>query len=564
MSVGIKLFYVANGAIKENPENLPKTVLAKLSGARSILRVAYDNSEGKLYVQDASSSRLLDSGDDSAWTEMNRALDYIDKTFDARFLKQEAGDPPGLTIKRTASSYRKGWGIVSRAMYEDLGVAPADLQVEEHSHEGEPVKISGGKITVNKIAFIGADGDVDYQKMNNAIADAYLHNVHDIMKAALDGDRLKDFEARWKNYLDDTSDDTFFAIAHDGKTRILRASAGQGDHPHDEKSIRASDGMRGYDGPLVMFSFDPDRKQLVFHNKTLREMYDSAPLSRLAEDVRKRMAKRAGVRSDDLVMSFDPALGLPFFTSIDRYRPVWDYIQSVVAPVAKVQPECLPVVELPVKLAGGAAFVTSPADEDRKAPGARQYRGERTIEAQYPFIVLDNRVRSRGNKYRALLDAYAEFIREGLKRPYSNTWLEDEAKEAQTKAVAHMLRLGMDKRQIVDFLAPRRNLRARAEFRMLVADAWRSLKTKTAAAAASKTAAIGGINDWWHIGSQEELNQARHTEDPSTPRTFNLKNRKIKRKPTEPKPIEEMLHDKHDHELGYQKTTEQLLRESRV
>jgi hypothetical protein len=76
-----------------------------------------------------------------------------------------------------------------------------------------------------------------------------------------------------------------------------------------------------------------------------------------------------------------------------------------------------------------------------------------------------------------------------------------------------------------------------------------------------------GINDWWYIGSQEALNQSAHQNDQPSTKPFNLKERKSRKpKPEDgkPKSYEEMLGSKHDAEMPAQKTTEQLLEESRI
>jgi hypothetical protein len=205
--------------------------------------------------------------------------------------------------------------------------------------------------------------------------------------------------------------------------------------------------------------------------------------------------------------------------------------------------------------------VMSIADEERKAPGAAAYRQTHSISLEYPFIVADNRSKDNGATLRALLESYADYIREVQKTPYSHNWVmagDDET----TRQIQHMLRLGMTKDEAIDFLAPRTDLAKRAEIRSLLAKALRV--RKSAMAEAKRTAAIDStINDWWHIGTQEELNQSQHTNDVATAKPFNLKTKKVK-PAGKPKTYEEMLHALHDPEMNYQKTTEQLLKESRT
>jgi hypothetical protein len=559
----MKFFYATTNGVGQNDENLPKPVLRKLTGSQNVLRFAFDENSKKVYIQDNSSNKAIRNGSRVDIDMLDHALSYLDRTFDARFLDKVVGDAPGK-VSRKASSYKKAWAIISRAMREDLGVEPFDVNVVESTPEdagqdgySDPAMVRKASIEVNMASpphREATDGDVDYDKINKTVARYYLDNVEDLARETLDKDQLKDFEERWKRHVEGGKEPTLFAVMIDGAPKILRP---KNDEHFDERKVRAAKGMEGYSGPVVAFSFDRDRREIKVKNHTLGQLYEDQTLKAMVASVKHTLSSTSRIPEAEMVLTFDPTLSSPYVTTLNRYRAVWDYVKNVVSKAAGTQAVPVAVAELPIDVKGKAALVTSPGDEDKKAPGSREYRQAHNVSVEYPFIVADNRSKDTGVTGRALIDGYADFIREVQKVPYSNNWI-TASDDDVIRQIRHMMRLGMTREEVVDFLAPRKNLAKRAEVRTLATRAWQAMR-KSAAVPPKKTAKIDtNINDWWHIGSQESLNRAQHTDGL---KPFNLKGRKDKGKP---KTYEELLHDLHDPDMPAQKTTEQLLKESRT
>lgn len=577
----MKFFYATPMGVGSNDENLPRQAIAKIVKADKVLRFAYDESKNAFYVQDPSFDKGLAAGITSDWDVLNQALMFLDKNFSARFLDKAIGEPPGVITRRKASSYGKAWSIISRAMREDLGIEPIDVMVSEVTtgtptenvsvDESEPDD-KGKKLAnlvIHKYAFSSEalGGDIDYAQINEALAGRYLSSIPEIAKSELSEDEFKSFEEKWEKHLNPGPGHLMFAMRQDGKTRVLRAKHENKGDAIDEAKIRTSEGLNGYAGPIIVFSFDPDKREIRVHNHPLQNLYSNPETKAMVSDLGRKISKTAKVPEDEIVYTFDPALSAPYATTINKYRIAWDHICNVVSKATGEKPEKVRVAEVPLRVKGGAALVVSASDEDRKAPGSAEYRAEKGMSVAYPFIILDNRAKTAGKSSRALVAGYAEYLREVIGTPYSLNWIEPT--EAQAR---HLLRLGMDRGDVVDFMAPRHDLAKRAKCKKMVLTAWSSLHRRKTASSATpqKSAKIDtSINDWWSIGTQEQLNRAEHTENkpgsdkkPSA-KPFNLK-QKSEAAGSGTKTYEELLAAKHDKELGYQKTTEQLLKESRV
>ena len=144
----------------------------------------------------------------------------------------------------------------------------------------------------------------------------------------------------------------------------------------------------------------------------------------------------------------------------------------------------------------------------------------------------------------------------------------------------YMLETGMSNKEILDFFSRRDNAVRRAAYMDVLKDAYgkysaeRKQRRSGTEKLAAKTATVDiGINDWYHFGLQESLNQAQHTnnkqEEPASvqpgQRPYNFRSKKKQPQPPQgPRSVEGLLGNKHDQELGYMKTTEQLLRESQT
>lgn len=568
------------GAVKENPDNLPAGVLAKIAKTpkASMLRVAFDPGANKVYVQDESAKRLMASGDETTWHFFNQTLKFLKAKHGVKFADKQYGEPAGHTTKRQFSNYQIAHKIVATAMANELGMKPIEIQVCERSGTGEPMGfLADGKCAGTKGKMITFDkdyyksesegGDPDYVKANRDLAECYLNNVPEICS---DNDEFKD---KWKRYVKDLGTENMIALLDSsGKTRVMKSK--DADKIHDEASIRQADGMKTYDGPILMFSYDPEKKQLVLQNTMIRKVVANKTTAKMLADAQQRMSRIHGVPMDDIVVSFDPSLSQPKVISAEKIGPVWDRIVNDIAPLAGINPKDIKVLEAPIPLNGweaGAALVASEKAEANVSPELRQYRVSHGIILEYPFIVVDTRTKSLGTQYRGVLGAYASYVRAFMNRPFSSKWLDGEfvhvGDRAKT-AMLHMLRMGMSGKEVLDFFGPRPEMGQRVKNANILKSAWAEFrKDMPPVKPMGKTAAVNlNVNDWWHIGSQESLNEAEHTNDITSPKpspaTFNLK--KSKETSKEPPSYEKLLADKHDKDLGFQKTTEQLLRESRV
>lgn len=566
------LYFYSNGTIQENPENLPQSVLAKLSGDEHspVFRFAFIQAQNKVHVQDQSFRALLGEGDQGAWKLANEALAFLESKFQARFLERAYGDVPGSSNRRMFSQYRKAWAMVARYLHAEFGISPMDVHVCEYcplpGHEAERVTLSpkggpcaGGTVNgpllyVNR--YMGRDnGSADFSMVNREVADFYLQNVVAIM--ALAGGN---FEPKAKRNLDALGYELMFAIKDkQGRTRVARARQRDRNRLYDEAALRDSEGLKGYSGPLLLFHYEARDGRIVVVNGMPAESGND--VMGMLRDVVKKVSQATHEPEESLSVTFESGMSSPFASKLSRYPVLWE----VLAPAKDVQ-----VVEMPVPIEGGiAATIKSPDEEEAIAPSSQRLRAVNGLAVDYPFILVDGRSTRLGMKLRAMLGAYAGLSGMAVKEPSLEDMRDMGVRASLAKRVSFMLSMGLDRRDVVDFFAEPMDFPRRAEMWAIASEVAESRAkdahgARVSRRAAMKLASMGpglGINDWWYIGLQESLNEAQHEGDKPKTEPFNLKKR-LRSK--EPMPFEAMLRGKHDDQGSSQKPLNQLLDESRT
>jgi hypothetical protein len=240
-------------------------------------------------------------------------------------------------------------------------------------------------------------------------------------------------------------------------------------------------------------------------------------------------------------------------------------------------PGDLRVLEIPIDVVNGAKILRSNREERELVPDSLGYRVGHGLDVKYPFMVVDNRIKSRGRKFRRILHEALRF----LGKPESKNVLElgemlaelnksrhPEYSNVLNNKVSFLLRIGLEPNDILDFLVEPHDVHSRIKHKRAILEAQEELgrqSRKQAFISSSKTASIGpsyDINSWWHIGLQEELNKAQHekpvVKQPVDPSSLKKKDKK------EPVPYEKLLDKGRDKNLSSMKSTEQLLRESQI
>lgn len=581
----IKYFYVdPGGTIRKNPLILPSDILAKDHSEGTIFRFAFDKENNSFYIQDATFRDLLKEGNKDAWHLVNESLRFLKEKHEAGFPTRVYGDPPGTSVRRMLSHYKPAWEYLKAYMAEDMADAPINVTVCEFvpHHKGEPMasieppgslcegkKLEEPCIRLNRYAHrdfpFSESKNVDYALLNEALVSFYLRNVDKINSVFAHPEVSKKKTDAIRRHEDRFGYDLMFAVPVDGEVRIFKAKRSPDGEIPDESKLRAN-GLSGAEH-VVMFSYCPDEKRVVFHNYTPMSMAKDEGLGRVLEAIRKTAASHGGVLEKDVVLSFDPAMRQPFRTSLSRYRALWDIARARLGEVEDVA-----VLEVPMTVPGGAAVLRSRKDEEALCPSLREYRVRHGIEISYPTMVVDNRTANVGSKMRAMMQATTEKEMEE-ERPWieaDRVFADSVAKESNRirKEMEFLLKMGMPRSNVVDFFVDRKSRTKRAKYWEILKKAWDGgTKKKAASSKPQRTAAIGpayDTNAWWHIGLQEDLNRAQHENDDENTKNevepFNLR----KNKPSKRKSYEGLLNTKRDKDLNFYKSVEQLLRESRI
>jgi hypothetical protein len=583
----ITYFYaLADGKIKENRDNLPADSVGAINRQDGlVLRVAYDSDANRVHIQDGFFRRLLGDGDRLAWHYLNEMLLFLRKNSGAKFPERAYGDPPNTSQVRMFSQYRKAWKRVRKYLDGEFGMSPPDVKVCEYvpkpGFEGETVSFSatgtacggqqlqGASISVNR--FAGAsNGDADFREVNRLVGDAYLDRMDEIM-AQFPQLGFRDRLARHK---DAGGGEIMFAtVDGQGNAAIHRTRGSEHPDVRDEEAIRRLNAMRDYDGPIVVFQVVAPR-QVVLLNFSSLEMSRDQKLKAMLGEILSAAARMTGVNQEGLVVTFEPSLSLPFVTRIGRYEALRDFIRSCV----KDEPEDIAVLEVPLPVYGTAAAIPDSEAENRLCPDCQRYRAIRGIEVQYPFVVVDARGAPLGMRLAAMARAYCGLAGKEMPEFHADDVRSLERRSRIASSMAYMFAMGLGKKDAVDFFASRGAHRDRAAMWEVADEAWSdprkaSSDRKEAEAGSSgrqvKTAEFGpgiGINDWWYLGLQETMLRSKHTWGKPGTEAYNLKDDKKKAKGKAKAPVvyDELLDPLRDKQMSAQKTTEQLLRESRV
>jgi len=594
----IQYFIAGNdGQVFVNSEKLPLDTLLnfdQFKGVEALLRFAFDPKDNVIYIQDGREwhSRVK-GGDDEAWEMLNHALRHIRTEFNVQ-PKMKFGEPINTAEKRKMSQFPIAWNAITKYIEKEFGADPKDITVVEYvPSEPTPDRVKfmpdGGKAGNEKIdepaifinRNIGMYSQPDYERVNHLLMHEYLKNYSKI--------NPKGFNTHY-----DGDEEFYFAIWKDNGTKLFKASREQQLRMYNEESLRKEPAFKNYKGPIVMVSYHPESKQLVVHDNYKDNLEKYERTRQMFADIKRRLAKKKGLNETAIVLANDDVSTKPNLTKMSKFDVLWDLINEFFAPEAGVHAQDIPVLMLPLTTNGKikSLLVESLSDEE-SIPVARQFRIKHGVQIQYPYIALDSRVRSAGMIYHLLLREYAKH-ESGLQHLAMLEYIfsddyddnakfleyatDPESSKQNVDAMEYMLRMGMPTKWILDFFSPRKNLIQRAVYMNALELAMKNYEEDQIKRAPlpplSKKASIdSGINDWYWIGLQESLNETQHTNDIQSEvpggqaeiKPFNLRSKKPQ--PTfaqGPKNTEGLLHWQHDKEFNYMKTTEQLLRESRI
>ena len=529
--------FTPDGNAFENPEMLP---LDGLPHGQLAMRVVLDPEAKKIWIQDESIRKTLSDGSLDAWKLLNITLLGIDQKHGLRFLDRAYGDPEGLRVDRPLSRF-PSWGRLSKFMADEFNSDPIDVPVVEHCDDSKPgiVFMPGEKpcLLANRNSFRCDRGDHSFNVMSDGLFRYYLRNLGQIMTSF--PKEWERFGPRYDRWRGKTLLEAFFAVESPDGIRVFRMPMDEGGAPTKQEDVEKS-----VNGQYVMFAHDPDSRNIILLNRLPKK--DDALIQGLVE----RIAKSGGLKPEEMVLTFDPSLGRPFVTKLSSYTIARDILDE-----AKWIGQDIRVVEAPVDVLDGAAVIPSPEEEDDRAPSSKRYRAINGISIKYPFLLVDSRIRSRGKKLRAILDALCP-----THDPLGKVGEEEFSKlsrgrlrEALRGRMGYLMDMGLDKRSVLDLMSGM-DLVRRAELRDIL---------EPRVATASKVADMGpelGINDWWHIGLQESLNESQHKDETPRPQPYVFNLRRVR----QPLTTERMLQTRHDKEMTAYKTMEQLLRESQL
>lgn len=609
-----------------NRENLPADAIQKFKRFSEAagwmpFRFAYDPRTRAFFVQDDQWKDGIDSGDHSTWELANKAMQYVAEAYGIHTseMRWRYGEPPNTAELRKLSQYGIAWAYIREYIHKEFGAEPLDLPIVEFvpGHEEEVPEQpawfspSGGTradVSVSEPAiFINRKStETDYGHINQMLILIYLQNFEEITKSAPDFQKKMEMVGKWMEHMNSGSYEQYFAIIGQGGTQVFKANNQQKNRIMDEESLRNDPSLKGYKGPLILFSYLPVRNQLIFQNFHPEDMKKYPAYNQMLEDIKRKVTKAKGLTEDKLVLTYDDTMNSPFVTTISKYTMLWDYISKVLAPRAGIQPQDITVVEAPLSQSGStrAMFVRDSEEEAEKLPEERNHRISYGITVPYPFIGVESRIRNLGEKYHALLHEYAHYVQKLKELPHiaysfqgsiSDAKSEEERnrrfieyinnpleQDAHLNQMVYMLRMGMQPREVLDFLAPKTSLLHRAEYRKILDQAMSIFQKEVGERQQfqeqqqpnQRTASLWqktpGVNDWWYIGSLEQLTDTAHQNDKQDEvstvqqEPYNLRKSKQPMVAQGPRSTEGLLEKKRDPEMGYMKSVEQLLRESQI
>lgn len=590
-------YYVAgsDGQVFHNKEKLPLDTLQnfeQFNEAKGLLRFAFDAKNRVLYVQDGQKwhDRIIKADDDNAWNILNHALRFIRQEFDAQ-PKLQFGEPANTAEKRNLSQFPVAWEAIRNYIKKEFAAEAKEIPIVEYIPEGPSadrvkfmpdggevsgVKVAGPAIFINRN--IGMFSQPDYERINHLLTHEYLKNYAKIEPERFDEHHNGDAEL-------------YFAIWKDGTTKLFKANTEQQFRMYDEDALRKEPALKNYKGPLLMFSFFPQSKKIALHDNYRDNLEKYGRTRQMLDDIKRRLVKKKGLSEISMVIADDDVSTKPMITKLSKFDILWDLINDFLSPGAGIAPKDIPVVQVPLTSNGKvkAMLVEDLADEE-SIPVARQMRIKHGIAINYPFIAVDSRIKSEGMLFHVLLREYAKTQPELQHLPILDYMFAEDYNEGDkfldfannseemsntVDAMEFMVRSGMPSKAIIDFFSPRKNLIHRAVYTNHLDMALKKIEEdqvkRSPLPPMSKKASIdSGINDWYWVGLQEQMNTTKHVNDqqaePAGGATEEIKPFNLRRKQllTGPRSTEGLLHHQHDEQLNYMKTMEQLLRESRI
>lgn len=524
----IKFYFQADGKIFDNEKNLPVGMLPTFETVP--FRFAVDRDSNSLFIQDGSFSKLISSGHKDAWTRLNGVL--LALADEGVTFPKVIHDSPKHETKRSLSDFKDLWSSIKDFITE-LGVHPdgiTNIEIKETwDKDGEhAVHHDGEHLNVNTFKFINEAGDIDVGKLCDGISEHVLNNPS----------LLADIPER---HADKHGYEGMVAVQTGGKTRVFKPKDPEA---LDEFSMRAKGMLGNYSGPVVVFSIHKDKKMVRLHN-TMPSALAKTPVAKdLMSGIVGAAARLCGCPERDILMTFDPFLNAPFWGSVRKYGPLWSFLK--IAANSGGLLEDVKTLEIPLGFSDRLAIPVMTAE--REPAELRKFRILKGIEAEYPYIATDNRTMRLGTKLRDMAISYMELTGHKLKKPQD---------QDVASLMSDLKEQGMQNGDILDFLSPTTDLARRFVIRKTLIASKDSKIVKTAGMGLGLE-----INDWWQYGLQEELDRSQHVNDGMDKGRFNLK--KHKNKGTKNKSLTELLSQSHDKEASAQKTTEQLLRETRI
>lgn len=622
--------------VYKNPHNLPAKNIQSLDKFKNglVMRFAFDPTTGDFFVQDDDWRDNIENVDPESWNLLNSAIKYIGEKFGIDQVKKRYGEPPGSASLSHLSDYGIAWNYIENYIKKDFETDAVDLAVIEYAPEEDvkavvfhedgfsygSVSVAEPVLVVNRKAMNGADKTVDYGLVNHRLIFCYLINLRAIAKKSLSQSQYDSFSKTYKEHMNPKKFSLFFAGFSQNGAEVHKANEKQSDRIQNEQSLRQSlrtakcqdcntlnDGLadhcskcnsanleygREYTGPLVLFTFLPERKQLVFQNHHPEDM-DRGSLKELLDKIKTTISAVYKVPEEELIYSYDPSTMSPFVSMMSRYQVVWDYICNTLCPREGIDPKDIPVYDAPVSMHGGlASFISNEGDENEKTEGGLEYRISYGVSLPYPFIQVTARIQNLGLRYNAMIHEYKHYV-DYMKKNLSAMPEKYEDKEmsflayirspdeqaAHMEQMVHALSMGMRAPDVLNMFAKTDNLLARAEYSKILDKAievfnqQRGIKAKpspkapepqqfitheggcvklTRLAKDMDSSQIPALVDWWNM----EVGVV------NTPLTPSPKDEKKDKATAEG--LNALVSMSHDADLGFMKPLEQLLRESRV
>jgi hypothetical protein len=639
-----------------NKDNLPAETIEKFEKFKNQpflpFRFAFDPKKNKVYIQDASWEKYINEGGD-AWKLWNDVLAYVRDNLvkDERDLDWGYGEPPATGRLRKLSDYGQAWNYITEYISSEFKTPPVDVDVVEYVlDEGQPLESpffspKGGTkadITVNEPAiFISkpAGKRVDYIAINQSLITTYFAHFEEITKTSQDMEKKINLVAQMAEHYDSGGYDLYYAIPNTrsscgfvvdkfpdihqpawkcpkcGKdnsfTKIYEIETGQRNRIVSPDAVLSQPGMEDYRGPEpILFSYLPARNMLTFQNWHPNDMKQWKTYNQMYSDIMAYMTNEKSPDKKPPVEAFDDRALSPFVTKISSIRPLWDAIKKLCKKNG-ITPKDVDVLETPLSkdMSTKAMFIFDPKQESEKIPDAQEARISRGIglsevgrpgDLTPPYLAVESRISSVGEKYHAMFHEYVHFFQISIQNmphvPYSfkggpnDATSEDERMarfieyirnerehDAHMQQMLYMLENQWSPNEVLDWFADKRVPIARVEYRRILNDALREYRKEreerlgmaaetTKEPAQQKVASLYlGVNDWWYMGLQENINEKQHYNDMEEgPPGIRPYNRKEQKKIQPHGTTEELLHKKHDQEMSSQKTVEQLLRESQI